>query len=368
MGLRYDHNIESDKAEKTLAVVPVYNGQPSVIVKAISSLLSQGYPLLRIAVIDDCSEEALYNVLYKEFGQNPRITLLRNERNVGFSKTLNKSLDLVTDEKFLFVLEQDCELLDTDYISKGIRHFEQGQIGAVSGENLLPSTEQLSLMKRLFVNHLCEDVHDSNVVEVGFSLLKADIFRVDVLKKIGGFESSAKWKFASEEHIVSFKIRSSGYVIIKDPELRFLAYWGRQENLLQNLRKEGLYGRGLGLAIANNQANLELGESKQLKSKMITRIVQGQYVALTCFSILLLFFSPLLALLFIISSALLHLVYLAFRATNFSNPKEKILYIATGFLRSWIYIPNFFLGFLYGFLLQCKDRIEHVIGEGSDRF
>jgi len=139
--------------------------------------------------------------------------------------------------------------------------------------------------------------------------------------------------------------------------MRFRAYWGRQEKLFQNLRKEALYGRGLGWALARMRSDLEIGESEQLKSKMVTRIIQARYVTLTVFSVFLLFFSPLVAFVILFCSAFLHLIYLAHRATIFGSLKEKVLFIGTGFLRSWIYIPNFFLGFLYGFLLQCRDKI-----------
>jgi glycosyltransferase involved in cell wall biosynthesis len=341
---------------RILAVVPVYNAERLIVTKVVKSLLSQDYPHLRIAVIDDGSEGSLYPYLQREFSSLSQVTVLRNEKNVGFAQTLNKALDLVSDETHLLVLEQDCELLTSNYITEALKHFRSEKVGLVSGENLLPPDEQLSLMKRIFVNHLSEDVHDSSVVEVGFSLLKADIFRVDVLKQIGGFESSAKWRFACEEHLVSYKIRSLGYTLIKDSDLRFRAYWGRQEKLLQNLRKEALYGRGLGWALARLRSDLEIGGSEQLKSKMTTRIIQAQYVTLTVFSIFLLFFSPILALIIIISSALLHLFYLVYRATIFVKPKEKILFIVTGFLRSWVYIPNFFLGFLYGFFIRYGHK------------
>ena len=143
-------------------------------------------------------------------------------------------------------------------------------------------------------------LHDSNVSNVGFLLLKADAFRVNVLKEVGGFQSAGHWKFASEEHIISYKIRSSGYSITKDPNLRFKGYWGGQENLLQNLRKEALYGRGLGCAFATKKSDLDVGSSHQLKAKKISRLIQLQYICLSICSFPLLFFNLLLS--FILAS------------------------------------------------------------------
>jgi len=338
-----------------LAIVPVYNGR-FFAVKAIKSLLSQNYSNLRIVVIDDCSEDDSSSLILKEFSDFPQITILRNERNVGLAQTLNKALELVTNEEFLLVLEQDCELLNSDYVSEALKHFQRDDVAVVSGENL-PTNEELSLMKKVFLHHLCEDVHDVGVVEVGFSLLKADVFRVEVLRKVGGFESSTRRKLASEEHVVSHKIRSLGYRILKDPSLKFRGYWGGQESLLQNLRKEAVYGRGLGWAVARMRTDLKVGESKQLKSKRRSRMVQTVYVLLTVFSLFLFFYNPLIALVLLSAAALVEFGYLCYRALVFRGVKERLFFVVTGFLRGWVYVPNLFFGFLCGLVFGWRGKV-----------
>jgi len=339
-----------------LAVVPVYNGHQFAL-KAINSLLSQNYPGLRIAVIDDCSEDNSMTLLSNELPHSPQITVIRNEENIGLAQTLNKALELVTDEEFLLVLEQDCELLDDDYVARAFQHLvSNDDVVAVSGENVLPDSKKFSRMKRIFVHHLCEDVHDEDVVEVGFSLLKADLLRVDVLKRVGGFESSSKWKLASEEHLVSYKIRSQGYRIIKDPSLKFAAYWDGQEKLGENLRKEAAYGRGLGWAFAATKSDLEVGKSKQLRSKKISRAFETQYVLLTIFSLFLFLYNLLIPLALLSLATLLQLGHLYYRARSLSGVTERILFIGTGFLRAWVYVSNFCLGTLYGLASKLRGK------------
>jgi glycosyltransferase involved in cell wall biosynthesis len=348
---------------KVLAVVPVYNGQQFAI-RAIKSLLSQNYPNLRIVVIDDRSEDDSTSLISKEFSRFPQITMLRNEKNIGFAQTLNRVLELVTDEEFLLVLEQDCELLSNDYIMEAFKQLHYNDnVAVVSGEDWLPEGKELSLMKKIFVHHLCEDVYDTGIVETGFSLLKADVLRVEVLRKVGGFESSSEWKLAGEEHIISHKIRLLGYKIIKDSNLKFTSHWDGQEKLRQNLRKEAIYGRGLGWALARTKSDLEVGESKQLRSKRLNRVIQLQYVLLTVLSALLfgaraLFSYNLLVPLTLLSLAtLIQLGYLCYRASVLSCAKERLLFIVTGFLRAWVYISNFFFGFFCGFMLDIKEKI-----------
>ena len=358
----YEHAVASAKGAeneipKVLAVVPVYNGK-HLVAKAIKSLLSQNYPNLKIVVIDDRSEADLGSLILKEFSDFPQIKVIRNEENIGLAQTLNKALELVTDEELLLVLQQDCELLRNDYVMKAFQHFRyNNDVAMVSGENSLFEIKELPLMKRVFVHHLCEDLHDESITEVGFPLLKADLFRVEVLRKAGGFESSAKWRLASEDNIISYKIRSLGYKIIKDPSLKFAGHWDGQEGLRQNLKKEAVYGRGLGWALARMKADLKVGESKQLKSKKLNRIIQMQYVFLTVLSGFLFLFSWYIPLVLLSLAALIQLGYLCHRAWILDGAKERLVFIATGFLRGWVYIPSFCFGFLRGSALNLKEKI-----------
>lgn len=343
---------------KILAVVPVYNGQKFAL-QAIQSILSQSYPNLRIVAIDDRSEDDSTSLMLKKFCDSSQITVSRNEKNIGLAQTLNRGLELVKDEEFLLVLEQDCELLNQDYVMAAFRHLRNNRdVAVVSGENVLPENREMPLMKRIFVHHLCEDVHDEGTTEVGFSLLKADVFRVEVLRRIGGFESAARWKLAAEEHIVSYKIRSLGYKIIKDPGLKFKAHWNGQEKLSQNLRKEATYGRGLGWAVGRMKSDIEVGESKQLRAKRVNRILQTQYVTLTILSVLLLLYNSLISMALFALTSLVYLGYLCHGAMAFRHAKEKLLFLVTGFLRSWVYVPNFFFGLLYGLILDFKEKTK----------
>jgi glycosyltransferase involved in cell wall biosynthesis len=346
---------------KVLAVVPVYNGEQFAI-RAVKSLISQDYPNLGVVVIDDSSEDDPTSSIRKEFSRFPQITMLRNKNNVGLAQTLNRALELVTDQEFLLVLEQDCELLTDDYVTEASKQLRDNDVALVTGEDYLPEGRELPLMKKIFVHHLCEDVYDTGIVETGFTLLKADVFRVDVLRRVGGFESSSEWKLAGEEHIISYKIRSLGYKIIKDSNLKFTAHWDGQEKLRQNLRKEAVYGRGLGWALARTKSDLDVLGSKQLRRKKLSRLVQLQFVLLTVLSAFLfgasaLFSYDLLIPLTLLSlSTLIQLGYLCYYARVFSGAKEKLLFIATGFLRSWVYIPNFLFGYFYGLAQNIKEK------------
>ncbi len=124
---------------KVLAVVPVYKGEPTVVIRSIRSLLSQDYPYLRIIVLDDGSKGDLLETLQNTFNSSSKITWIENESNIGFANTLNKALSFVVDETFFFILEQDCELLAKNYLTTAIKHFDDPRVGVVCGENTVAS-------------------------------------------------------------------------------------------------------------------------------------------------------------------------------------------------------------------------------------
>ena len=279
---------------KILAVVPIYKGEPKVVIRSIRSLLSQDYPYLRIIILDDGSKGDLLKSLQNAFNSFSEITWIENEENIGFANTLNKALNFVVDEAFFFVLEQDCELVSTNYLTIAVKHFDEPHVGLVCGENSPPPAEDLTTVKRVFVRHFCEDERESSVVNTGYSLLKADLFRTDALQTAKGFESAADWKFACEEHIISCKLKSLNYTIVKDPQLRFRSYSDGQENLRRKLEKRSSIWSRLRLGFSKKaEVVLDVGGSKQLKAKKIGRVIQTVYVTGTILSLSFYFLSPL---------------------------------------------------------------------------
>lgn len=73
--------------------------------KALKSVFNQSYNKWKIILIDDSSTDDSL-IENKELIQNPRVTLIRNNENIGKSKSLNKVLSLV-DTPYLVELDSD---------------------------------------------------------------------------------------------------------------------------------------------------------------------------------------------------------------------------------------------------------------------
>ena len=130
------------KYPRVLAVIPAYNSA-EFIEKTVISLVKQDYPYLRRIVIDDCSKDGTGEIVSKYAG---RLEVLRNETNSGLAFGLNRALTLAKDEEFLLILEDDVEIVDTDYVTRSLKHFEDSRVGIVCGQPVDFGPDRLSLV------------------------------------------------------------------------------------------------------------------------------------------------------------------------------------------------------------------------------
>lgn len=86
-------------------LMPVYNGA-RYLDRSISSILEQSYRGFRFLIIDDASSDATPDILKRYEAVDSRVEVVRNHRNMGLTKSLNKGLSLCEGE---FVARMDCD-------------------------------------------------------------------------------------------------------------------------------------------------------------------------------------------------------------------------------------------------------------------
>ena len=86
-------------------IMPAYNAA-SYIETAIRSVMRQSFTDWELIVIDDCSQDTTVEIVTGLAAEDHRITLLRNEVNMGVSKTRNRGLDLAKGS-FVALLDSD---------------------------------------------------------------------------------------------------------------------------------------------------------------------------------------------------------------------------------------------------------------------
>ena len=75
---------------KISVIMPNYNTPVDMLTEAVNSILNQTYSNFEFIIVDDCSTNESYN--YLKTISDSRIILIRNESNLGVTKSLNIAL------------------------------------------------------------------------------------------------------------------------------------------------------------------------------------------------------------------------------------------------------------------------------------
>ena len=114
-------------------IVPMYN-EGKAVTQTILSILNQNYPpdKLRLIVVDDCSsDDSLHWACLAARYSQDRVTILKNDRNVGKRIGIVNAVRRTSDEMIVSV-DSDV-VLDPDAIASLMKGFSEPSIGAVGG-------------------------------------------------------------------------------------------------------------------------------------------------------------------------------------------------------------------------------------------
>ncbi len=123
-----------DDYEPTVTVItPMYN-EGETIRQTIRSVLAQDYPAhkLRLIVVDDASTDDSYEHALDEARGENRVTVLRNEVNLGKRRSINRAVRRTTSE---IIVSVDSDVtVDRRAVPELVRRFTGPEIAAVGGQ------------------------------------------------------------------------------------------------------------------------------------------------------------------------------------------------------------------------------------------
>lgn len=96
---------------KISVLMPAFNVE-LYVAEAIESILNQAFSDFELIIIDDCSTDKTLKILEEYSKKDKRITLYKNEKNLGISKTRNK---LIGYAKAKYVAWQDADDISLPY-------------------------------------------------------------------------------------------------------------------------------------------------------------------------------------------------------------------------------------------------------------
>jgi len=149
--------------DKVSVVMPVYNGETSVL-ESIDSILSQKYSSLELIVIDDCSTDRSLSIIKQRALLDSRMVIISLPDNRGVASARNAGIEASTGRYIAFCDADDIWL--SDKLEKQIAAFEATRAaicfgsyalidekGAYLGTRKVPEGF-ISLQEMLFFNRI----------------------------------------------------------------------------------------------------------------------------------------------------------------------------------------------------------------------
>ncbi|MGB8363691.1 MAG: glycosyltransferase, partial [Rhizomicrobium sp.] len=119
----------ADQSLFVSVIVPAYN-EERVVVSTVQKILGSDYRNLEVIVVDDGSQDNTQGVVRTQFGEDPRVALIRTA-NGGKANALNTGVARAKGE-IIVALDADTQFAP-DTISRLVRWFADPTVGAVAG-------------------------------------------------------------------------------------------------------------------------------------------------------------------------------------------------------------------------------------------
>ncbi len=282
-------------------IIPVWNGE-SGLQNCLNSVMKQDFESSEIIVIDDGSTDRSLEIVKTTMAEDPHIKILTHQENQGLGKTLNEGIKTASGE-FVFIVHQDCEIVDSNFLSKSIAALDQNpEIAAVTGRRLY-QINRLSDKEKLFMvanGHLAEVDHEESATEdLTFTEHKCDLFRKKVLESVGGF-SDSRFRSSGEDQVLSSRLRTSGYRLVRLGSISYKLGFGNKESSFKGIfEKLFRYGKTqAGVLFSERSSALKgISRSKALSERAINRLQMMLAAAAIALGIALTLVSPYFLLL-----------------------------------------------------------------------
>lgn len=206
---------------KVSIVIPNYNGEELLrknLPKVIDSV-SNYKGKIEIIVVDDCSTDASASVISNFKSQISNLKFLLNERNLGFSSTVNRGVKKSEGE--IVVLLNTDVVPEKDFLNPLLEHFNNPELFAVgcmdkSLENgkIVLRGRGIGRWERGFLVHSRGEVDKTDTLWVSCG---SGAFRKSIWDKLGGLDILYN-PFYWEDIDLSYRALKSGYKILFEPK------------------------------------------------------------------------------------------------------------------------------------------------------
>jgi len=207
-------------------IIVNYNGRRNLgklLKNCLASAFETDYPSVEVLFVDNASTDDSVEFVKKEFGQDPRLRIIQNERNLGFAEGNNVGIKNAKGE-YIALLNCDAKA-DPQWLKDLVTALQEPEIGVAQSKLLLMNEPSLMDCAGGFVDyygyHHFEVGHKrrsedySRIYEVFYAKGAGMMVKKDVLKTSGVFDSKMFMYF--EETDLCWRIRLNGYKVVFVP-------------------------------------------------------------------------------------------------------------------------------------------------------
>jgi len=247
-------NTRTNPSPVISVIMPVYNAK-EFLSEAINSILDQTFSNLEFIIIDDYSSDGSSEIINKFANQDDRIVSIKNNINLGVTKSLNKGInlsrgkyiarmdadDISFPDRFSIQIEYLESHPETGVLGTGLFYINES--GQITGRSIMPNSTDLIRWLLLFDSCL---IHPSVLI------------RSDLLKSNGGYNESII--FAQDYDlwtrlICHSEIKNLDCCLVKcrQGEKRISALHKTEQNLTANLIASSYWKNYLQIEISQEQ-------------------------------------------------------------------------------------------------------------------
>ncbi len=227
----------------------VYNGE-KYLSQSVESILNQTYENFEFVIIDDGSTDNSYSILKQYASQHSQIVLIKNEKNLGLTKSLNLGLKIA---KGKYIARQDHDdISHPERLEKEVRYLDQNpDVMLVTGNlKLIDSLGQfINNTKRFMEQKLIAWYLLFYNVIGGHSLV---MFRREEVVALGGYYEAFLY---GQDYQLWLRLVETGKIVIL-PEV-LLQWRQHDENISKKKKSEQ---DAFGLQCTQNSISLLIGE------------------------------------------------------------------------------------------------------------
>lgn len=171
--------------------MPVYNGS-QYLKQSIESVLNQSFLDFEFVIIDDESRDNSLEIINSYAKKDPRIKIIRNKKNSGIQKSLNRGIAKSSGE-YIARIDHDDIWRDKDKLRKQVDFLEKNPHHALVGTGVLcidPDGRKINFLQYKISN---QEIRNYILLSNQFAHSSV-LIRKEALEKVGYYSEDKKYK------------------------------------------------------------------------------------------------------------------------------------------------------------------------------